>query len=148
MKLVIQRVSQASVSVNKNTIASIGKGLLVLVGFSAGDEKANVNFPFFIKKCTQMRLFEDEAGKMNLSLKDIGGEILVVSQFTLCADLRSGNRPSFTTALEPTLAKELYVDFCKELENVLGQEKVQRGEFGADMQVALINDGPVTFYIE
>lgn len=145
MKLLLQRVSKASVHVDGALIASIDQGLLIFIGFGEGDIESNCNFPYFIKKCSGLRLFEDEAGKMNLSIDQVEGKVLVVSQFTLYAELSKGMRPSFTGALEPTKAQALYKRFCDELEKVLGPNKVARGAFGAHMEVSLVNDGPATF---
>ena len=144
MKLVIQRVKRASVEVENKIVARIGQGFLVLLGVGPEDTKEIADF--LVQKLIKLRVFEDENGKMNLSLKDINGELLVVSQFTLYADCTSGNRPSFTNAANPDLANELYEHFiqkCME-ENI----KVEHGIFGADMKVELLNDGPVTILLE
>lgn len=144
MKTVIQRVTKASVTVENNIVGKIGKGLLVLLGVGPEDTKNTADF--LVQKLVKLRIFEDEKGKMNLSIKDIAGELLIISQFTLYADCRGGNRPSFTNAGKPEKANELYEYFiqkCKE-ENI----KVQQGIFGADMKVELLNDGPVTILLE
>ena len=144
MKLVIQRVKRASVEVENKIVGKVGQGFLVLLGVGPEDTEENVNF--LVQKLIKLRIFEDENGKMNLSLKDINGELLIVSQFTLYADCRGGNRPSFTNAAKPDKANELYECFikkCKE-ENI----KVEHGIFGADMKVELLNDGPVTILLE
>ena len=144
MKLVIQRVKRASVEVNKEIVGKIEQGFLVLLGVGPEDTKENADF--LVQKLIKLRVFEDENEKMNLSLKDINGELLIVSQFTLYADCTGGNRPSFTNAAKPDKANELYEYFIKECkkENV----KVEHGIFGADMKVELLNDGPVTILLE
>ena len=144
MRAVIQRVSRASVDVDNKTIGSIERGFLVLLGVA--DDDTEEDMAYLVKKITQMRIFEDEAGKMNLSLKDVGGELLLVSQFTLYASCKKGNRPSFTQAGDPQKAEELY-------EYIIGECKkeidiVQTGVFGAHMEVSLINDGPFTVVLE
>lgn len=144
MKLVIQRVTNASVTVENNIVGKIGKGFLVLLG--VGPEDTEKEADYLVQKLIKLRIFEDENGKMNLSLKDIQGELLIVSQFTLYADCTGGNRPSFTNAAKPEKANELYEYFiqkCRE-ENI----KVEHGIFGADMKVELLNDGPVTILLE
>ena len=144
MKLVIQRVKWASVKVNKEIIGKIDKGFLVLLG--VGPEDTEETAEHLVKKLIKLRIFEDEKGKMNLGLKDINGELLIVSQFTLYADCTNGNRPSFTNAAKPDLANDLYEYFCKKCaENNI---KVEKGIFGTDMKVSLLNDGPVTIIIE
>lgn len=144
MKFVIQRVSHASVTVDGTVIGKIGKGFLVLIGVGREDTKAEADR--LVKKMLGLRIFSDENGKINLSLKDVGGELLLVSQFTLYADCSHGNRPGFTNAGDPKLAEELYeyiIESCK------GQvQKVQQGSFGADMKVELVNDGPFTIILE
>lgn len=144
MKLVIQRVKRASVEVNKEIVGKIEQGFLVLLGVGPEDTKEIADF--LVQKLIKLRVFEDENGKMNLSLKDINGELLIVSQFTLYADCTGGNRPSFTNAAKPDKANELYEYFIKECkkENI----KVEHGIFGADMKVELLNDGPVTILLE
>ncbi len=144
MKAVLQRVSEASVEVSGATIGAIGKGLLLLVGADAGDSRKNAEY--LADKCLGLRIFEDQAGKMNLSVKDIGGQVLAVSQFTLSADISKGRRPSFSSAMEPDEARELFDYFVNELEK--GGLTVKTGEFGAKMRVRLLNDGPVTFVLE
>lgn len=144
MKLVIQRVKRASVEVENKIVGKINQGFLVLLG--VGPEDTEDTADFLVQKLIKLRVFEDENEKMNLSLKDINGELLIVSQFTLYADCTGGNRPSFTNAAKPDKANELYEYFikkCKE-ENI----KVEHGIFGADMQVELLNDGPVTILLE
>ena len=144
MKFVLQRVLEAKVDVDGKTVGQIGKGFLLLVGVSNEDNKEIADK--MIEKVARLRLFKDENGKTNLNIADIGGEVIVVSQFTLYADCRKGNRPSFTGACEPQKANRLYEYFCQEAE-ALGV-KVERGVFGADMQVELINDGPVTIMLD
>ena len=143
MRIVIQRVNHASVKVDGETIGSIGKGYLLLLGVAEGDTKEMADRN--VKKLSTLRIFADEEGKTNLSITDVGGEVLVVSQFTLYADCSHGNRPSFTNAARPDLAEPLYEFFCKELEKFAHTE---RGIFGADMKVSLLNDGPFTVIIE
>lgn len=144
MKAVIQRVKSASLSVDNIEVSAIGKGMCVYLGVECGDTEAEADY--IVKKIFGMRIFEDEGGKMNLSLSDIGGEILLISQFTLCADTSSGNRPSFTLAEKPDKAKPLYEYVARELRS-LGAP-VRMGVFGADMQIIQHNDGPVTIIIE
>ena len=144
MKLVIQRVDNAKVDVDSKTIGKIEKGFLVLLGVTHEDTEKNVDY--LVKKLLNLRVFPDENYKMNLSIKDIHGELLIVSQFTLYANCQNGNRPSFTDAAKPEKANELYKYFikkCKE-ENI----EAQTGEFGANMQVSLLNNGPVTIILE
>ena len=145
MKLVVQRVKNANVVVENKTIGEISKGFMVLLGVAPTDTKEIADF--LVQKLIHLRVFEDENEKMNLSIQDIDGELLIVSQFTLYANCNHGNRPSFTEAAKPDLANELYeyfVEQCKK-ENI---KKVATGEFGADMQVSLQNDGPVTIILE
>lgn len=144
MKLVIQRVSEASVTVDGRTTGSIGKGLLVLIGVGQTDTKEDADF--YIRKMLGLRIFEDEHGKTNLSLSDVNGELLLVSQFTLYANCKKGNRPSFVDAGKPAMAEELYeyiIEECKKQVPV-----VECGEFGADMKVRLCNDGPFTVILD
>lgn len=144
MKALIQRVSRAQVSVGDKVIASIQQGLLVLLGVERDDTSAKA--AKLADKLIAYRVFADAQGKMNCSLKDVGGEILLVSQFTLAAETKKGLRPGFSTAATPELAKELYLHM---IELIVAKEiKLQTGEFGADMQVSLTNDGPVTFLLE
>ena len=145
MKAVIQRVSKASVEVNNKCIAHITAGLLVLVGIEDGDNQEDINW--LTSKIANLRIFPDANDIMNLSLKDIEGEIIVVSQFTLQASTKKGNRPSYIKASKPETAIPLYESFVKQMEVEVGK-KVQTGQFGADMKVSLINDGPVTLVID
>ena len=145
MKLVIQRVKQAKVEVEEKLISEIGKGFLVLIGVTHTDTKETADY--LAKKLCNLRVFEDENEKMNLGLKDIQGELLLVSQFTLYGDCARGNRPSFTEAAKPDFANELYEYFCQQCEQEYGL-KVQKGIFGANMQISLVNDGPVTILME
>ena len=144
MKIVIQRVQNAEVKVENETVGKINKGFLVLLGVTHGDTKENADY--LVKKLCKLRVFRDENDKMNLSLKDVNGELLIVSQFTLYADCTQGNRPSFINAAGPEEANELYEYFCEECKN--NGIKVEKGIFGADMKVSLLNDGPVTIIIE
>jgi D-aminoacyl-tRNA deacylase len=144
MKIVLQRVSRASVTVKGEVIASISKGLLILFGAEKNDDDNKVQF--LAEKTINLRIFPDEKGKMNLSCLDIGGEVLVVSQFTLAGDCTKGRRPGFDNAAAPEAAQSLYQKFIQQV--VESGLKVATGEFGADMQVELINDGPVTFTLE
>ena len=144
MRIVIQRVNRASVKIAGNIVGQISKGLLLLVGLKEGDEADIVKKA--AAKIGKMRIFEDEKGKTNLAIKDVGGQILSVSQFTLLADTKKGNRPSFIKAMKPPKSKELWEQFNKDLEN-LGLI-VARGEFGANMQVDLENDGPFTIVLD
>ena len=145
MKLVIQRVSEASVSIGGTVHSAIGRGLMVLVGVSRDDTLDDVRW--LVAKVAAMRIFPDDAGVMNLSVQDTDGEVLAVSQFTLLASTRKGNRPSYINAAGHELAVPLYEAFCDQLADTLGHD-VKRGVFGADMQVALVNDGPVTNVID
>ena len=145
MKLVIQRVSQASVTIDSKIVAEIQKGLLVLVGIEDSDSPEDIIW--LSSKITNLRIFADENNVMNLSIKDIKGEIIVVSQFTLHASTKKGNRPSYIKASKPEIAIPLYESFVKQIETEL-EKKVQTGVFGADMKVSLINDGPVTIVID
>lgn len=144
MKLVIQRVSEASVKVNNEEISKIRKGYLVLIGINNSDTKSNVDY--LINKLIKLRLFEDENDKLNLSLKDIEGELLLVSQFTLYADCSHGNRPSFKEAAKADYAKNIYNYFVEQCKSII--PVVKEGIFGSYMQVSLTNDGPATIIIE
>lgn len=144
MKLVVQRVKKAEVKVDGNIVGKIDKGFLVLIGIKVGDTKEQADY--LVKKLCNLRVFSDENDKMNLSIKDIQGKLLIVSQFTLYGDCSQGNRPSFIGAARSEEANPLYEYFCKQCE--LNKIEVQKGIFGADMKVELINDGPVTIIIE
>ena len=145
MKVVIQRVSEASVTINGIKVANIQKGLLVLAGFEDAD--TNDDLDWMTSKIANLRIFDDENHVMNLSLKDIDGEMIIVSQFTLQASTKKGNRPSYLKAAKPEIAIPFYESFIKQMEAELGK-KVQTGKFGTDMKVALLNDGPVTIVID
>lgn len=145
MRTVIQRVSHASVSINGTIKSAIQKGLLVLVGIEETDTEDDIRW--LCKKIVGLRIFDDEQGVMNRSILDIGGEILVISQFTLFASTKKGNRPSYIRAAKPNISIPLYEQFCTELSTTLGK-KVSTGEFGADMKVELLNDGPVTICMD
>lgn len=145
MKAVIQRVESAAVRVDGKTVGSCGKGYMILFGAAFGDTEAETEL--LAKKTANLRVFCDENGKMNKSILDIDGEVLAVSQFTLCADVKKGNRPSFIGALEPKSAERLYDLYCEKLKE-LGVKRVEKGIFGADMKVELINDGPVTILFD
>lgn len=145
MKVVLQRVSQASVTIDSKIVADIQKGLLVLVGMEDADTQDDIDW--LVGKITKIRIFDDENHVMNLSIQDIDGDIIVVSQFTLHASTKKGNRPSYIKASKPEVAIPLYENFVKHLEKELGK-KVQTGIFGADMKVLLLNDGPVTIQID
>lgn len=145
MKAVIQRVETAAVSVDGKTVGACQNGFMLLFGAAKGDTEADAEL--LAKKTANLRVFCDEDGKMNRSVLDIGGEILAISQFTLCADVKKGNRPSFTDAMEPEKAEELYNYFCERLK-AEGVRNVEKGIFGADMKVSLVNDGPVTIVFD
>lgn len=144
MKIIVQRVSMARVEVKNKVVGEIEKGFLVLLGVTQKDTEKNVDY--LVRKLCALRVFEDENGKMNLGLKDIEGELLIVSQFTLYADCSKGNRPSFTNAAKSNEANRLYEYFCSEC--IKNNIKVEKGIFGADMKINLINDGPVTIILE
>ena len=144
MKLVVQRVKNAKVDVDSKTVGKIDKGFLVLLGVTQNDTKNEADY--LVKKLCNLRVFEDENGKMNLSIKDVEGELLIVSQFTLYADCTWGIRPLFVNAAKPEIAEPLYQYFCSECVN--NGIHVEKGIFGADMKVSLLNDGPVTIIIE
>ena len=145
MRAVIQRVSDASVTIEGIQVANIQKGLLVLIGFE--DVDSNEDMDWLTSKIINLRIFDDENHVMNLSLKDIDGEMIIVSQFTLQASTKKGNRPSYLKAAKPEVSIPLYESFIRQMETELGK-KIQTGKFGADMKVALLNDGPVTIIID
>jgi D-tyrosyl-tRNA(Tyr) deacylase len=145
MKTVIQRVSQSSVTINNEIVAQIQKGVLVLVGIEDADQQEDI--VWLASKIANLRIFADENDIMNLSVKEINGDIIVVSQFTLHASTKKGNRPSYIKASKPEIAIPMYEKFIQHLELELGKS-IQTGQFGADMKVALINDGPVTIIID
>lgn len=145
MKAVIQRVSEASVTIEGTKVADIRKGLLVLIGFEESDSKEDQNW--LVSKIVNLRIFDDENHVMNLSVKDTDGEIIIVSQFTLHASTKKGNRPSYIKAAKPEIAIPLYESFIQQMRVEFGKE-IQTGQFGADMKVALLNDGPVTLIID
>jgi D-tyrosyl-tRNA(Tyr) deacylase len=145
MRAVIQRVSSSSVIIDTKQVAEIAKGLLVLIGIEDADKQEDINW--LTSKIVNLRIFEDENQVMNLSLKDIDGEMIIVSQFTLYALTKKGNRPSYIKASKPEIAIPLYESFVNQMEIELGK-KVQTGQFGADMKVSLVNNGPVTIIID
>jgi D-tyrosyl-tRNA(Tyr) deacylase len=145
MRIVIQRVSNASVTIEGKLKSEIGKGMLILVGIEDADTKEDIDF--LVKKSVNLRIFDDENGVMNLSVLETGCEILCVSQFTLHASTKKGNRPSYIRAAKPDFSIPMYESFCAELTTALGKP-IQTGEFGADMKVGLVNDGPVTIIID
>ena len=144
MRTVVQRVTHASVKVDGQTIGEIGKGFLILLGVAEEDDEAIADK--MADKICKLRIFEDENGKTNLSLADVGGELLVISQFTLYADCKKGNRPSFVKAGAPDMAERLYEHFMDRCRNYV--DVVEKGQFGADMKVELLNDGPFTLMLE
>lgn len=144
MKLVVQRVKNASVEVEKKIVGSIDKGFLVLLGITHSDTKEIADY--LVKKLCNLRIFEDENRKLNLNLNQVGGSLLIVSQFTLYGDCTGGNRPSFINAAKPEFANKLYEYFCEKCKE--NNIRVEKGVFGADMKVSLLNDGPVTLILE
>lgn len=145
MRVLIQRVKNASVTIDGEIISLINNGLIVFVGIC--DEDGREDIEWLAKKIANIRLFDDENGVMNLSVTDVGGDVLAVSQFTLMASTKKGNRPSYIKAAKPDISVPLYEQFCQELE-IAVNKPIKRGVFGADMKVALLNDGPVTIFID
>lgn len=145
MRLLIQRVSRASVEIEGAVKGAIGKGFLLLVGVTHEDTEEDMEY--LAQKLLKIRLFDDENGVMNLDLQQVGGELLIVSQFTLLASTRKGNRPSYIAAAPEAVSRPMYERFVQRMESLTGR-KVQTGEFGADMQISLVNDGPVTIWID
>jgi len=146
MRVVLQRVSEGGVTIDGKEHGRIGRGYVILLGVRQGDGPADALF--LADKCALLRVFEDPQGKMNLSLQDVGGDVLVISQFTLYADAQRGNRPGFALAARPEVAQPLYELFVQRMQKSLGEDRVHTGIFGAMMQVHLVNDGPVTVLIE
>ena len=145
MRVLLQRAASGSVTIDGVCVGKIGRGLVLLIGVTHSDTPEDVEY--LVNKCVNLRIFEDENGKMNLSLLDIGGEVLAVSQFTLYGDCVKGRRPGFDAAAEPLLAEKLYNLFVEKMKQT-GVGKVDTGKFGADMKVSILNDGPVTFMLE
>lgn len=145
MRILIQRVTRASVTIDSEVKSRIGRGMLVLLG--VGEEDTDEDIEYLAGKLSRLRIFDDEAGVMNLDINQVGGEVLVVSQFTLMASTRKGNRPSYVKAAPEAVSKPLYERFTRRVGELLGRE-VPTGEFGADMKVELVNDGPVTIWID
>ena len=145
MRIVIQRVLNASVSIDNKLYSAINQGLMILVGVAEGDTEQDMEW--LVAKAANMRIFDDENGVMNRSVIDVGGEVLAVSQFTLSASTKKGNRPSYIHAAGHDVAIPLYEKFCERMQELIGKE-VKRGVFGADMQVSLVNDGPVTIIVD
>ena len=147
MKVLVQRVSSGSVNVvAEHHLKKINKGMVLLLGISEDDSESEIDY--LAEKCSNLRIFEDENGKMNLSVKEIDGEVLLISQFTLYGDTRKGNRPSFNKAAKPEIAEVLYNKFSHKMKKLLGENKIKEGIFGSMMEVTIINDGPVTVMVE
>lgn len=146
MRAIIQRVTEAQLSINNDIHATIPQGLVVLLGIANNDQQEDEDW--LLKKISQLRIFSDEEGKMNKSILDIQGALLIVSQFTLFADLKKGNRPGFKRSAPPTEAEAQYLHFVSRAKELLGDEKIKTGIFGADMQIQLVNDGPVTIVLD
>jgi D-tyrosyl-tRNA(Tyr) deacylase len=145
MRIVVQRVSEASVKIEDRIVGSISKGLMVLVGVETTDSQSDADY--LVQKLVNLRIFNDEEGKMNLSIQDVSGELLIISQFTLHASTKKGNRPSYIRAARPEQAIPLYQYFIEQAQNQM-KTKIQTGEFGADMKVSLVNEGPVTIILD
>lgn len=145
MRALIQRVSESSVSVNGEVKGKTSKGLMILLGIEEADDTSDIEW--LAAKIAKLRIFDDEEGVMNLSVMDVDGELMVVSQFTLHASTKKGNRPSYIKSAKPDISEPLYQEFVSEMERITGK-KVATGEFGANMQIALVNDGPVTIWID
>ena len=145
MRAVVQRVSRASVNIDEKEYSRIGQGLLILLGIGLSDTEEDVNW--LVKKTAALRIFNDDEGVMNRSVKEIGGEVMVVSQFTLLASYKKGNRPSYIYAAKPDVSIPLYEDFCRKMSDEMGR-KIAHGVFGADMKLDFINDGPVTICMD
>jgi D-tyrosyl-tRNA(Tyr) deacylase len=145
MRVVIQRVSEVSVTIDGKKVAAINKGLLVLLGITDADTQEDINY--LVRKTANLRIFNDENHVMNLSLKDVNADVIVVSQFTLFANVKKGNRPSYINASKPNIAIPLYEKFVADLELEI-QKEIETGEFGADMKVRLLNDGPITIIVD
>ena len=146
MRFVIQRVNHANVKIDGEVVGNIGHGLLIL--FGAGQDDTEEMLPKYVDKICKMRIFEDENGKTNLSLADVSGELLIVSQFTLYADCRKGNRPSYIEAAKGEVSEPLYEQFVAKMRLIMGSDSIKTGKFGADMQVEIHNDGPVTIILD
>lgn len=146
MRIVIQRVLEASVTIDGEVVGKVGEGMMILVGVEDGDTREEADW--LVGKTLRLRIFDDEAGVMNKSIEDVGGSALVVSQFTLHASTRKGNRPSYIRAAKEEFSRPLYEYYVESLRSVLGEERVATGRFGADMKVGLINNGPVTIIID
>lgn len=147
MRALVQRVSEASVTIeNLKYLSEINKGMVILLGIKEGDNDEDLIF--VADKCSNLRIFEDDKGKMNRSVQDVSGEVLIISQFTLYGDVRKGNRPSFTDAARPEVAERMYQKFVQRMKKNLGENKVRDGIFGAMMLVKIFNDGPVTILVE
>lgn len=145
MRILIQRVTRASVTIDKEVKSMINKGLLILIGIEESDNGEDIEW--LVKKCVNLRIFDDEQGIMNKSILESEGDVLAVSQFTLMASTKKGNRPSYIRAAKPEISIPLYEEFCRKMEEALNKP-IMTGVFGADMQVELINDGPVTIFID
>jgi D-aminoacyl-tRNA deacylase len=146
MRAIVQRVKRCSVSIDGELNSTIRNGILILLGVKNGDSESDAQY--LAERCSSLRIFEDEAGKMNLSVQDVQGEVMVVSQFTLYGDTRKGNRPSYTDAAPPPIAEALYQSFIQHSQKILGHGRVASGVFRAMMDVELVNDGPVTLTLE